>query len=75
MIQAIWPSFKTFPNHLPHNSPVTSSELLCFFLAIIAQLPLLYLKVSSLRYLFLVKTIVMPVFGVVLFSWAVASGE
>ncbi|OKL59023.1 hypothetical protein UA08_05545 [Talaromyces atroroseus] len=75
MIQAIWPSFKNLPNHLPQSSPVTSSELLCFFLAIIAQLPLLYLNVSTLRYFFLVKTIVMPVFGIVLFSWALAAAH
>ena len=32
MLQAIWPSFKSFPNHLPANAHVTSSMLLCFFI-------------------------------------------
>ncbi|KAK7444625.1 hypothetical protein CaCOL14_000399 [Colletotrichum acutatum] len=48
MISAIWPSFNNFPNHLAESAHVTSSELLCFFLFIIIQLPLLWLHVSSL---------------------------
>ncbi|KAF9890571.1 hypothetical protein FE257_005702 [Aspergillus nanangensis] len=75
MISAIWPSFNHMPNNLPSSSPVTSAELLCFFLAIIVQLPLLYLKVSRLRYLFIVKSCIMPIFGIVLFSWAVAGAH
>ncbi|OJJ36273.1 hypothetical protein ASPWEDRAFT_151547 [Aspergillus wentii DTO 134E9] len=75
MLSAIWPSFNHFPNHLPVSSPITSSALLCFFLAIIVQLPFLYLPVSSLRYLFLIKTWIMPIFGIVLFSWAVAAAH
>ncbi|KAL4894935.1 permease for cytosine/purines, uracil, thiamine, allantoin-domain-containing protein [Aspergillus ambiguus] len=75
MIIAIWPSFQYFPNKLPGSTPATSSELLCFFLAIIIQLPLLYMKVSSLRYLFIVKMCIMPIFGIILFSWAVAAAH
>lgn len=75
MISAIWPSFNHFPNRLPESAHVTSAELLCFFLFIIIQLPLLYLRVSSLRWLFMAKTVVMPIFGLVLFIWAlVAAG-
>ena len=75
MISAIWPSFNRFPNRLPESAHVTSAELLCFFLFIIIQLPLLYLHVSSLRWLFMAKTVVMPIFGLVLFIWAlVAAG-
>lgn len=75
MLAAIWPSFNRFPNHLPASAHVTSAELLCFFLFIIVQLPLLWLHVSSLRYLFMVKTIVMPIFGLTLFIWALVAGN
>ncbi|KAL4733469.1 permease for cytosine/purines, uracil, thiamine, allantoin-domain-containing protein [Aspergillus similis] len=75
MISAIWPSFNHFPNHLPSSGPITSAELLCFFLAIILQAPLLWLKVSKLRYLFIVKTCIMPIFGIVLFAWAVKAAN
>jgi nitrogen fixation-related uncharacterized protein len=30
--------------------------------------------VSKLRYLFIVKTCIMPIFGIVLFAWAVKAG-
>ncbi|KAI5124354.1 hypothetical protein M0805_008961 [Coniferiporia weirii] len=71
MIEAIWPSFKRFPNHLPESASVTSSMLLCFFLFYVIQLPLLWIHMSKLRYLFLVKVILMPFFGFALFGWAV----
>ena len=70
MISAIWPSFNHFPNRLPASAHVTSAQLLCFFLFLIIQLPLLYLHVSTLRWLFMAKTIVMPIFGLTLFIWA-----
>jgi NCS1 family nucleobase:cation symporter-1 len=75
MLQAIWPSFKTFPNHIPASAHVTSAQMLCFFLFIIIQLPLLWLHVSKLRYLFMAKTFVMPVFGLTLFIWAIVAGR
>ncbi|GKZ76152.1 hypothetical protein AnigIFM56816_005127 [Aspergillus niger] len=75
MISAIWPSFEHLPNHLPSSGPITSAQLLCFFLAIIVQLPLLYLNIPQLRYLFLVKMVIMPIFGLTLFIWAVATAH
>lgn len=75
MISAIWPQFDNFPNHLPESGHVTSAELLCFFLFILIQLPLLWLHVSSLRYMFMAKTIIMPVFGLTLFIWALVAGK
>jgi len=32
MIEAIWPSFINFPNHLPANAGITSAGILCFML-------------------------------------------
>lgn len=75
MLEAIWPSFNHFPNHIPESSHVTSAQLLCFFLFIIFQLPLLWLHVSKLRYLFMAKTVVMPIFGLTLFIWALVAAK
>ncbi|KAK7546385.1 NCS1 nucleoside transporter [Phyllosticta paracitricarpa] len=75
MISAIWPSFNDFPNRLPASAHVTSAELLCFFLFIILQLPLLWLHVSTLRWVFMAKTLVMPVFGLTLFIWALVAAH
>ncbi|TRM66390.1 permease [Schizophyllum amplum] len=71
MISAIWPSFKGFPNHLPASAHVTSAQLLCFFIFYLIQLPCLYIHISKLRYLFLCKVIIMPIFGLILFGWSV----
>lgn len=76
MIGAVWPSFPGgFPNHISASAHVTSAELLCFFLFVLVQLPLLWLRVGSLRWMFMAKTVVMPVFGVALFTWAVVAGK
>ncbi|CAD0019310.1 unnamed protein product, partial [Aureobasidium pullulans] len=75
MIEAIWPSFERFPNRLPESAHVTSAQLLCFFLFILVQAPLLWLKVSSLRYMFMAKTIIMPIFGLTLFVWALVAAK
>ncbi|KAJ7321894.1 NCS1 nucleoside transporter family [Mycena albidolilacea] len=71
MLGAIFPSFKSFKNHLPPSAHVTSSQLLCFFLFYIIQLPLLFIHITKLRHLFMFKVIVMPIFCLALFGWAV----
>jgi NCS1 family nucleobase:cation symporter-1 len=75
MIEAIWPSFNKFPNHLPASAHVTSAQLLCFFIFILFQLPLLYVSVPKLRYLFMAKTVIMPIFGLTLFIWALVAAK
>ncbi|KAF7372641.1 Nucleobase cation symporter [Mycena venus] len=71
MLGAIFPSFKSFKNHLPPSAHVTSSQLLCFFIFYIIQLPLLFIHITKLRHLFMFKVIVIPIFGLALFGWAV----
>ncbi|KAJ7042474.1 NCS1 nucleoside transporter family [Mycena alexandri] len=75
MLRAIFPSFKSFKNHLPPSAHVTSSELLCFFIFFIIQLPLLFVHISKLRHLFMLKVIIMPIFGFALFGWAVGTAH
>ncbi|KAJ6509304.1 NCS1 nucleoside transporter family [Mycena vitilis] len=77
MLGAIWPSFKSFKNHLPSSAHVTSSELLCFFIFYIIQLPLLFIHISKLRHLFMLKVRdePLPIFGFALFGWAVGKAH
>lgn len=76
MIEAIWPSFKTWHlNSLPSSTHITAPELISFAALWILSLPLLYLKVSSLRWLFQIKLLIMPFFGVVLFTWALTASD
>ncbi|KAJ7275269.1 NCS1 nucleoside transporter family [Mycena haematopus] len=69
MLRAIFPSFKSFKNHIPPSAHVTSSELLCFFIFYIVQLPLLSIHISKLRHLFMLKVIIMAL------GWAVGKAH
>lgn len=40
MLIAIWPSFRTFKNHLAPSSGTSSADMLCFFLFWLIQFPL-----------------------------------
>lgn len=71
MIEAIWPSFITFPNHLPANAGIDSAGLLCFMLYWIFQTGLSLMPITKLRILFWVKGVIVPPTFVALFLWAV----
>ena len=70
-LEAIWPSFIEFPNHLPEDAGITSAGLLCFFLYWIVQTILALMPISKLRILFLVKGVIVPPTFLALFLWAV----
>lgn len=76
MIQAIWPSFKHWRlDSLPSSANVTAPEILSFSVLWILTLPLLYLPIKSLRWVFLIKPAIMPFFGVALFTWALTASD
>jgi NCS1 family nucleobase:cation symporter-1 len=70
-LNAIWPSFINFPNHLPENAGITSAGLLCFFLYWFIQSFLSLMPIGKLRLLFWVKGVVVPPTFFALFLWAV----
>lgn len=71
MIEAIWPSFITFQNHLPENAGIDSAGLLCFMLYWILQTGLSLMPIQKLRVLFWVKGAVVPPTFFALFLWGV----
>jgi NCS1 family nucleobase:cation symporter-1 len=70
-IEAIWPSFINFPNHLPLDAGITSAGLLSFFLYWFMQSGLSLMPIQKLRYLFWIKGAVVPPTFFALFLWAV----
>ncbi|KAL9625864.1 MAG: hypothetical protein Q9160_000184 [Pyrenula sp. 1 TL-2023] len=70
-LEAIWPSFINFPNHLPEDAGITSAGLLCFSLYWCVQTILALMPISKLRVLFWVKGIIVPPTFLALFLWAV----
>ena len=76
MIEAIWPSFKTWHlNALPTSAAITAPELLGFTIFWLASLPFLYVSVPALRWMFTIKVVIMPFFGLALFVWALTAGH
>ncbi|TKA68324.1 hypothetical protein B0A55_08546 [Friedmanniomyces simplex] len=76
MVEAIWPSFKHWhADALPSSASITAPDLLCFALFWIAQFPFLFLSINALRWMFMIKVIVMPFFGVILFTWALTAAH
>lgn len=70
-IEAIWPSFINFPNHLSPNAGIDSAGLLCFFLYWMLQTTLCLMPIEKLRILFRIKAIIVPPTWIALFLWAV----
>ncbi|EJD55098.1 cytosine-purine permease [Auricularia subglabra TFB-10046 SS5] len=70
MIKAIWPSFARFPNRLPTSSPITSSGLLCYFIYWLIQFPFLLVSPQRIRWLFLAKSIIVPIAWLAMMIWA-----
>ena len=70
-IEAIWPSFKKFPNHLPPDAGITSAGILCFFVYWIFQTMLATMPIHKLRILFLVKAVIVPPTFAALSLWGV----
>ncbi|KAF3082636.1 hypothetical protein TWF569_006625 [Orbilia oligospora] len=68
-ITAIWPSFASFPNHLPESVGIDSAGMLCFFLYWIVQTILSLMPIHKLRILFLIKAIIVPPTFLALFLW------
>ncbi|KAI6101745.1 permease for cytosine/purines, uracil, thiamine, allantoin-domain-containing protein [Pisolithus croceorrhizus] len=70
MLKAIWPSIARLPNHLPASANITSSGLLCYLLYWIIQSPFLLLSPHRIRWLFLVKGIIVPITWLAMVIWA-----
>lgn len=68
---AIWPSFRTLPNHLPLSSGVTTQDFLCFFLFWLFQFPLCLIHPSRLRILFLIKGCTLPIVAIGTMGWSI----
>jgi NCS1 family nucleobase:cation symporter-1 len=73
-ITAIWPSFAHWRvNSIPASSNITAQQLLCFALFWLVSLPFLYLPIKTLRFLFVVKSILVPLYWTALFTWSVTA--
>ena len=73
MLGAIWPSFLTLKNTIPENQGITTNTMISFVLFWLAQVPFLYMHPNNLRWLFMAKSIIVPIAFIAILIWAFRS--
>jgi NCS1 nucleoside transporter family len=73
MLGAIWPSFLRIHNDLPADAGITTNTMVSFFLFWLIQIPFLYMHPNKLRWLFMAKSVVVPIAWIAILIWAFVS--
>ncbi|KAK1923149.1 permease for cytosine/purines, uracil, thiamine, allantoin-domain-containing protein [Papiliotrema laurentii] len=71
MLEAIWPSLKTVPNHLPASSGLTTPKMVAYVVFWTLQVPLVMIHPRKMRWLFFIKSIAAVVAAFALLGWCV----
>ncbi|KAI4700584.1 hypothetical protein J4E81_003545 [Alternaria sp. BMP 2799] len=75
ILNAIWPSFRDIPNHLPASVGLTTAGMVSYFLYWLIQFPFLLIPTHRLQYMFWVKTVLLPPVAIGMTVWvAVKAG-
>lgn len=80
LINAIWPSFRNVPNHLPENIDMTTAGMCTYIIYFIIQFSFLVVPYTKIRWFFRVKAVIAPVvmfaiMGVTVHSVGVSAGD
>ncbi|KAF2094426.1 uracil permease [Rhizodiscina lignyota] len=75
MLGAIWPSFLRLKNTIPEDQGITTNTMISFVIFWILQLPFLYMHPNNLRWLFMAKSIIVPIAWVAILIWAFVATE
>ncbi|KNZ71862.1 hypothetical protein J132_05687 [Termitomyces sp. J132] len=70
MLKAIWPSTARMSNHLSALSPVTTRDMMCYFLSWLFQLPFLLISPRKIRHFFTAKSVIVPCSWLAILIWA-----
>ncbi|KAJ5825195.1 hypothetical protein N7474_002333 [Penicillium riverlandense] len=70
MLGAIWPSFLTLPNGIPQSQGITTNGMVGYLIFWIIQFPFLCMHPNRLRWLFVVKTAIVPIAWIAILIWA-----
>ncbi|THG96210.1 hypothetical protein EW026_g5587 [Hermanssonia centrifuga] len=71
MLKAIWPSIQRLPNALPAGANITTAGLMCYFLYWLIQFPFMLISPQRIRWLFLLKALIVPPVWLAMLIWAV----
>ena len=70
MIGAIWPSFLNLPNDIPESQGITTGGMVGFVIFWLIQIPFLCMHPNKLRWLFTIKSILVPIAWIAILIWA-----
>lgn len=70
MIGAIWPSFLTLKNDIPEDQGITTNGMVSYLIFWLVQLPFLCIHPNKVRWLFLAKSVLVPVVWIAILIWA-----
>ncbi|CAG8918431.1 unnamed protein product [Penicillium salamii] len=70
MLGAIWPSYLTLPNTIPESQGITTNGMIGFFIFWLIQVPFLCMHPNKLRWLFTIKSILVPIAWIAILIWA-----
>jgi NCS1 family nucleobase:cation symporter-1 len=75
MIGAIWPSFLKVKNGIPEDQGIDTITLVSFLLFWLASVPFLCMHPNNLRWLFMAKSIIVPIAWIAILIWAFVSTD
>ncbi|KAF9691365.1 hypothetical protein EKO04_010913 [Ascochyta lentis] len=75
MIAAIWPSFLTLHNGIPKSQGIETNTMISFFLFWLISVPFLCMHPNDLRWLFMAKSIIVPMAWIAILIWAFVSTD
>ncbi|KAJ5229041.1 hypothetical protein N7489_009749 [Penicillium chrysogenum] len=70
MIGAIWPSFLDLPNAIPESQGITTAGMVGYLIFWSIQVPFLCMHPNKLRWLFTVKSILVPIAWIAILIWS-----
>ncbi|KAL7421102.1 hypothetical protein Q5752_003986 [Cryptotrichosporon argae] len=70
MLSCIFPSFKNMDNTIPVSQGISTQNMIGFFLAFVFTIPFMAIHTQKLRYVFYVKSFLLPVVGMGIVIWA-----
>ncbi|EAT81538.2 hypothetical protein SNOG_11039 [Parastagonospora nodorum SN15] len=75
MIGAIWPSFLTLKNGIPESQGIETNTMVSFLLFWLASVPFLCMHPNNLRWLFMAKSVIVPIAWIAILIWAFVSTD
>ncbi|KKZ64728.1 hypothetical protein EMCG_09362 [[Emmonsia] crescens] len=75
MVGAIWPSFLRLSNHIPQSQGITTNGMVGYFIFFVIQFPFLCMHPNDLRWLFMAKSVLVPIAWIAMLIWALTSTD